>query len=667
MRFIKTIYSLAILTLIQFNIVAQSEPGDDGNQQPLPVEAWVTFDVVSASLSFDGTYLALVREDQEREGHRVVWVYTFDETGNLELFRRINSENMRIGGIDWLSDQHFIMGLRQQVRNKIDGFNQGVYKGKVQVVDLESGAFLEIPVENPGIEHPLPNEPFKVIVSENPSGFKSGQKINQGGSYWPSFYELDLTTMKKKLLQKTRVTLQNFRFDANGNPNLAVGFDIDSLERVFKYRPENSNRWVEFARVSIEDFETFIPVGIDPSKPDHEFVYANNGQDKIGLWSYNKRKGSFEGAELVYARADVDVYSVIGHSNPLEHFGAVVGVITRKDKPEFVYFPEYEIEGAIRHQFSQLVENPYNTRVISVSRDGSAMVVANSGPLSPTTFYLYRNQTFKAIGTSMPDVPSMALSETTYIEWTARDGKTIPGHLTTPQGEPPFPLVVMPHGGPFVGEVIGFDPWAQLLANNGYMVLQPQYRGSQNFGLEFYQSAFIEKSEAGFAMQDDKDDGALHLVAEGLVDEDRIAMWGWSYGGYAALTAAMRTPQIYQCAVAGAAVSDPIMQVNYYRYNMDGAQKTEQLNTWTDAFSPFRSASDINIPLFIIHGVNDQRVPIDHSRKFVKRIKDQNVDYKYTEIEGIDHFSNTMERSHTTQLYTELLDYLANDCGPEGL
>lgn len=639
-------------------------------KEPLPVSSWLNTDIIGASLSHDGTYLGVLREDQEREGHRVIWVYTFAEDGSLVLERRVNSENMRIGGFNWLSDHHFIMGLRQQVRNRIDGFNQGVYSGKSQVVDLAKGEFIGLPIENPGIEHMLPNEPFKIIVSEDTAGSRNGRRSVGGrGSLWHSYFEFDLNTMRKKLLLKAKFMLQDVRFNIDGKPELAAGFDLDKLETVFQYRPDpNDSQWVEFARTSIEDFEAFFPVGEDRTKPHHEYVIAHNGRDKRALWSYDKKNATY--GELVHGRNDVDVWSTFNHTNQLAHYGEVTGVAYRKEGRTYEYFPEYELEGAIYHQFSNLVENSFATRVTSVSRDGQTMVVVNVGPKSAPSFYVYRHGNFKYLGTTLPEIVADDLSETTYIEYPARDGLTIPGHLTTPvHGEPPYPLVVMPHGGPFVSETISFDPWAQILANNGYMVLQPQYRGSQNFGLDFYTTAFMEKSEAGFAMQDDKDDGALYLVEQGLVDPERMAMFGWSYGGYAALTAAMRTPQIYECAVAGAAVSDPIMQVNYYRnrYRSDSAQKTEQLNTWTGAFSPFREVANINIPLFVIHGENDQRVPVDHSRKLIKKLEDLGVEHKYLEIKGIDHFSDTMNESHLQEFYTALLDYLANDCGPDGL
>lgn len=636
-------------------------------KEPLPIDAWLNTDIVGASLSHDGTYLGVLREDKEREGHRVIWVYTFNDDGSLQLFKRINSENMRIGGLTWLSDHQFIMGLRQQVRNRIDGFNQGVYQGRSQVVDLAKGKFIALPIQNPGIEHLLPKQPNKIIVSEDEGGSRGGRRSIGGGSLWHSYYELDLSTMRKKLLMKAKFALQSIRFDIDGNPNLGGGFDLDSLENVYKYRPNPEEAtWVEFARHHIDSFENFAPVGVDPAAPHHEYVIAHNGEDKQSLWSYDKQNRKF--SERVYGRKDIDVLRTFNHSNRLDHYGEVAGVVTLKERFNREYFPDYEMEGAIQAQFASMIENEFTPTVTSVSRGGQSMIVVNSGPKAVPSFYLYRQGQFKPVGTMLPDVTSDDLSNTTYIEYAARDGLTIPAYLTTPvHTEPPYPLVVMPHGGPYVGEGIGFDPWAQILANNGYMVLQPQYRGSRNYGLDHYKTAFIDKSEAGFAMQDDKDDGALYLVEEGLVDPDRMAMFGWSYGGYAALVASMRTPQIYECAVAGAAVSDPIMQVNYYRYRIPGAGKVEQLNTWTEAFSPFREVAKINVPLFIIHGDNDQRVPIDHSRKLIKKLEDLGIEHKYLEIKGIDHFSDTMKKSHLKQFYTALIDYLKTDCGPDGL
>ena len=243
----------------------------------------------------------------------------------------------------------------------------------------------------------------------------------------------------------------------------------------------------------------------------------------------------------------------------------------------------------------------------------------------------------------------------------------IPAWLTVPHGEPPFPLVVMPHGGPFVAETVAYDKWAQMLANNGHLVLQPQYRGSLNYGLEFLQRAFVDGSQGGRAMQDDKDDGALHLVEEGLAEKDRIAMFGWSYGGYAALVAASRTPQVYQCVIAGAAVSDPTMQVNYIRFRMRGAPSEQWIDYWDKAVSPLDEVAKVNVPMLLVHGDVDRRVPIDHANKYRKLLDEHEKPYQYLELAGADHFSNTLFYGHQETLFQRMVDYLANDCGPGGL
>jgi dipeptidyl aminopeptidase/acylaminoacyl peptidase len=295
------------------------------------------------------------------------------------------------------------------------------------------------------------------------------------------------------------------------------------------------------------------------------------------------------------------------------------------------------------------------------------MTIYNSGPRDPGSYYLLHEGQLQSIGSRQPLLESENLADVEYISYDARDGKPIPAFLTVPHGEPPFPLVVLPHGGPFVQETVVYDEWAQMLANNGYMVLQPQYRGSRGYGKQFYMDAFMSGGQGGYEMQDDKDDGAMDLVRRGLVDPERIAMFGWSYGGYAALVAASRDKQIYQCVIAGAAVSDPIMQVNYYRYQLRGTGREEQLRMWDDSISPLDEAAKVNVPLLLIHGSVDQRVPLDHATKYRKLLDKYNKDYKYLELDGADHFSSTLFYRHQIVLYETMIDYLKNDCGPGGL
>jgi dipeptidyl aminopeptidase/acylaminoacyl peptidase len=325
------------------------------------------------------------------------------------------------------------------------------------------------------------------------------------------------------------------------------------------------------------------------------------------------------------------------------------------------------MEGAVYKQLEGIIPYAWYIDINSRSRDGKTMTIYNAGPRDPGTYYLLKDGRLDAIGSKQPLLESEKLADLQYLTYEARDGVSIPAYLTVPHNDPPFPLVVLPHGGPFVSEVVLYDEWAQLLANNGYLVLQPQYRGSQNYGMAFYLSAFLEGGQGGYKMQDDKDDGALHLVEKGLADADRLAMFGWSYGGYAALVAASRTPQIYQCVIAGAAVSDPLMQVNYYRYQMRGAQRDEQLRMWDDSISPLREVEKVNVPLLIVHGDVDQRVPPEHAKKYLRELDRLDKTYEYVELKGADHFYDTLFYDHQITLYEALIGYLRTDCGPGGL
>ena len=629
--------------------------------EPYPLEYWALRDVVSnVQVSPDGKKLALMKIPT-RDGDPVIEVYDaadFDK----EPFR-VNADPMEITSFDWLSDRAIVVRLRQKVRDKIEGFNQGVYETRLAILDVKKQSIEQIREANPTIENLLPGKPDKVIISFNPSNRdKNLDKIEE--AFRPrSYYELNLDRGSKKLLLQGQATLGQVEFDGEGNPWLARGYDIQKEQYIWYIRRAGEKGWEEIYRQHEDSFDTFVVQGPDPEKPDTLLVAANNGRDTIGLWEFDVNRKAF--GELIYARNDVNVLGTRSHSNPWTNPDTITGIVYGTDK----YHVEYldPIEGATYAQLEGVIPAAYYLQISSRSRDGQTLTVYNVGPRDPGTYYLLKDGKLTTVGSKQPLLKSADLADVKYISWTARDGKTIHGYLTVPHGEPPFPLIVLPHGGPFVGETVLYDEWGQMLANNGYLVLQPQYRGSTNYGLEFYQSAFIEGGQGGYKMQDDKDDGALHLVKEGLADPDRLAMFGWSYGGYAALVAASRTPQIYQCVIAGAAVSDPLMQVAYYSDLIEGAGLIEQLRMWEDSISPIREVEKVNVPILLIHGDVDQRVPPVHVRKYLKDLEKYNKPHKYVELKGADHFSNTLFYDHQITLYRSMIEFLKNDCGPGGL
>ena len=621
-----------------------------------PLDYWARRAAVGVpTLSPDGSKFALLRI-MERGGNPVIEVYETDKLD--EEPRRINSDPMEItflGG--WITNDILLFSARQQVRDQIDGFNQGTYERKNAFYDHSKSKLGQIRQPYFSPVGRLKGESNKILISiieGVPDGLQGGtsQSIRRG------YYEYDVKRNRKKLLARATRERQSISFDGEGNATHASGYVQGKT--VWYWRPKGTKDWEKMFERDKDNFESFSVWGPDPQKEDHYLVRAHNGNDKAGIWSYDARNRRF--GELLYRRSDVDAGGVFGHSNRIMYPDTPAGISWCKDKCYREFFDPNE--EALYRQLSEIIPNAGQITVYDRSEDGNTLIVVNDAPRDPGSYYLIRNGRITKIGGAKPYLEYDELSNVEYITYKARDGRKISGYVTVPKGEGPFPLIVMPHGGPYVSETIdGFDEWSQMLAHYGYMVLQPQYRGSRKYGLDFYQSAFIDGSESGRAMQDDKDDGALFLIKEGRVDADKIAMFGWSYGGYAALVAASRENQIYQCAIAGAAVTDPEWQLDQYRYRMDGIQKTEQLTTWDGAVSPIKEVDKVNIPLFIIHGDNDQRVPPDHYFMYVDALEKAGIPYKKLLLEKADHFSNTLFYPHKMDLYDSMLQFFEDECG----
>ena len=626
---------------------------------PYPLDYWARRPAVTGvSLSPDGSQFALTRI-LERGGNPIIELYDSDNLEAKPL--RIDSSPMEIlPGIQWIDNDVFLFRARQRVREIIGGFNQGVYKGQnIKYDGSKKNPIGRIRQDYFKVEEILPDKKNKIIISIQegiPNGLQAVASTIRPRSYW----EYDVKTNRRKLLLRGKIELGNIQFDSDGNATHAFGFDGRTNEWTYHWRPKGTKEWREMYRQHEDSFEQFRPIIPDDTAENHFLVLAHNGYDKVGLWSFDAENQKF--SEAVYRRNDVDGGYPFGHSNRLANPDEIAGVSWCKDKCHREFFDGQE--AALYRQLESLIPNADQVRISGRSRDGNTLIVTNSGPRDPGTYYLIRNGKVAKISGAKPYLEHDQLAKVEYITYKARDGETINGYVTVPNGEGPFPLVVMPHGGPYVSETVDrFDEWSQMLANNGYMVLQPQYRGSQKYGLDFYKSAFINGSELGRSMQDDKDDGALYLVKQGLVDPDRMAMFGWSYGGYAALIAASREEQIFQCVIAGAAVTDPDMQVDYYRYRIEGAQKIEQLTSWDGAVSPVKEVKKINVPMLIVHGDNDQRVPPEHFDKYIDELDRAGVDYQKLILEGADHFYDTLFYHHKISLYETMLDFLENDCG----
>ena len=218
------------------------------------------------------------------------------------------------------------------------------------------------------------------------------------------------------------------------------------------------------------------------------------------------------------------------------------------------------------------------------------------------------------------------------VSYASRDGLRIPAYLTLPPGRPDrgLPLIVLPHGGPFLRTGWTFDPEVQMLASLGYAVLQPNFRGSTGYGRDHVARGY---GQLGAGMIDDMEEGINWLAREGVADPARVCIMGSSYGGYAAIWAAIRSPGRYRCAISFAGPSDlrtmlrthansfiPRRYVRAFRERVEGEERQD-----LDAISPLQQAERLRTPVLIAHGVNDQVVPANQSQQLAEALRRHNA------------------------------------------
>jgi len=321
------------------------------------------------------------------------------------------------------------------------------------------------------------------------------------------------------------------------------------------------------------------------------------------------------------------------------------------------------VDRAMPHTINVLVDQ---------SRDGKQMLWAGMSDQNPGEYRLLdlEKKTFKSVGVARPWVDPAKMAPMLAIKYPARDGLVIHGYLTVPAGHEPkgLPLVVMPHGGPWARDVWGYDPLVQLLANRGYAVLQMNYRGSLGYGDELYQQA---KREIGGKIQDDIEDATRWAIAAGIADPKRIGIYGMSYGGYSALFALGRSPDLYRCGISMAGVTDwPAIYEDsdvaenkaakqYWREQIGDPAK-DQINL--KAISPAYFADKITAPVLILQGKEDQRVPPDQARRMIAALEKAGRAPESIFIPRIGH--NYGQQKERTEIYKAIIAFLEKHLGP---
>lgn len=391
------------------------------------------------------------------------------------------------------------------------------------------------------------------------------------------------------------------------------------------------------------------------------YVLTDLFSDKTEVWMYDPATDKFD-AEPAFAHPEFSAAGVILGSK-VHNWNQPLG-FTYDGATRETYWIDPEYRGIV--DGLSAVFPGLSIDIMDSNEDLSRVLIRTSASNSPPAYYLLIDKAkLGVLGSSRPWMLKHKLATTKLIYYTARDGLRIPGLLTLPpewkEGDKPGAAIVLPHGGPWARDYAGWDSsgWTQFLSSRGYAVLQPQYRGSEGWGRELW---FAGDNEWGQKMQDDKDDAAAWLVSEGIAQPDRMAIFGYSYGGFAAFAATVRENGPFQCAIAGAGVSN--LELFRTKVSDNRISRAVQGHTMT-GMDPLANADKANIPILIYHGDRDVRVPIRDGRDFYNAVKNR-VPAKFLPVKDMFHQLPWWPEHHR-QTLTAIEDFLANDCGPGGL
>ncbi len=453
-------------------------------------------------------------------------------------------------------------------------------------------------------------------------------------------YRLNVVTGEMTMLAENPGNITGWMTDHDGKLRLA--FATDGVNTTTLYRDTEAE---QFRPVLTTSFKETVSPALFTF--DNKMVYAlcNLNRDKTALVVFDVVNGKEQ--EILFETQEADIEDV-NYSRKDKKLLAVSWT-TDKEKEHF-FDPGFE---TMKKSLEQKLPG-YQVAIGSRSKAEDKFMIRTYSDKSRGAYYFYDKNTeaLTKLADLSPWLNEKDLSDMQPVSYTSRDGLTIQGYLTLPKGAKPknLPVVINPHGGPWARDYWGFNPEVQFLANNGYAVLQMNFRGSTGFGRKFWEASF---KQWGRTMQDDISDGVKWLVDQGIADPKRVAIYGGSYGGYATLAGLTLTPELYAAGVDYVGVSNMFTFMKtippYWKpmldmfYEMVGNPKTDSL--MLAEVSPVFHVDKIKVPLFVAQGANDPRVNKDESDQVVAALKARGIDVEYMVKDNEGHgFRNEENR-----------------------
>lgn len=447
---------------------------------------------------------------------------------------------------------------------------------------------------------------------------------NDRNEYENDVYRMNVMNGRKTLVARNPGGVRHWVADSKGVVRAAFG--EKGVERFALYRPDGNAEWKEVRRSRFTEGD-IIPLNFD-AQDRLIYVTSDVGRDTAGIFLFDPSTGELGDHVYSHDRYDMDDVLFSRFTRKL------LGVRYQGERLEMVWL-DPELAG-IQKMLDEELKGTRN-RIYSRSRDGNWIVVLASSDRDPGTFYLFnpKELTLETLVRRASWIDPKLMSEMRPITYTARDGLRIDGYLTLPVGREPrnLPLIVNPHGGPWVRDTWGYNPEVQFLASRGYAVLQMNFRGSTGYGRKHLTSGY---GQWGLAMQDDITDGVKWAVEQGYADPQRVAIFGGSYGGYATMAGLTTTPELYRCGINYVGVTDIDLLLRTIPDAWESSREVletmtgskEERQARLERVSPLRNVDRIRAPLFLAYGELDERVDMKHVTRLVNELKKHGKPYE---------------------------------------
>ena len=608
-------------------------------EKPLEVYAELAR-TASVSVSPDGKRLAFL---SPYKGGKGIFIYPLDGSKPKVL---PNPEGARLKGIGWASNNHLVfvaqfnrrgggkmrkfgsrytrtMSLNVDTGKSINLMNDKLEKGSTY-----TGNFVNI----------LPDEPNKILMSRREytgNAYLRLYKVDLDSGISRKFKTLPIETGSVILNPAGDTVLARTEYDRSGKYSVYSGDGSDE-KRVYE-KTFSKDKNPNITAVSVLPGSGKILM-FDSETPDSRAAEA--------FFTIDPATGARSAHSFNVPLPTGYSFSPVSDA----HTDDMIGISYTDDHSRTIYTaePYKSWQAKLKKAFPGK-----RVSILSRTADNSAVTIYVTQGSEPGEYFLFEPAagTVSTVGKQYPELTSADIGRTIRVDYTARDGLKIPAYLTLPAGKTqaqgPFPTVVMPHGGP-IGprDDAEFDFWAQFIANRGYAVFKPQFRGSGGFGYDHLEAGY---GEFGGKMVDDSIDGVKHLITKGLINKDKICVTGGSYGGYQALQLPVVEPDMFKCAIAVNGVSD-IVAILKFESARSGSQNSGVLKFWNRvigdynkdrdkmrAQSPINSIDKLKAEVLVVHGEDDLTVPYEQAEIMAKGLKKIGQSSDIIELKDDDH------------------------------